>query len=76
MREESQGDKDIPVRKFNLHSISVLGILFSVLLVTIVGTLVWQFFQNKNISEGLQGVYITDISDRSAVVSWVTSRPN
>lgn len=76
MEEELKNNKDIKIRKFSFPSVSVLGILISILLVTVIGTVLWQFIQNKKISQGLQGVYITDISDRSAVVSWVTSQPN
>jgi len=74
---EQQVNTNIPAnKKFSFPSVSRLGILVSVLLLTLVSTILWQFFQNKKISEGLQGVYVTDINDRSAVVSWVTSQPN
>ncbi len=52
----------------------LLGILV-VLLVILIGLIVWQFYFNKEVSNGLQGVYITDLNDRSAVISWVTSQP-
>lgn len=76
MEEELKNNKEIKRKEFSFPSVSVLGILISILLVTVIGTVLWQFFQNKKISQGLQGVYVTDITDRSAVVSWVTSQPN
>ena len=76
MEEELKNNKEVKIKKFSFPSVSVLGILISILLVTVIGTVLWQFFQNKKISQGLQGVYVTDITDRSAVVSWVTSQPN
>ncbi len=75
--EQQLVNTNIPInKKFSFPSVSVLGILVSVLLFTLVSTLLWQFLQNKKISKGLQGVYVTDINDRSAIVSWVTSQPN
>ena len=52
-----------------------LLIIFIILLIALIGLVGWQYSFNKKVSEGLQGVYITDITDRSVVVSWVTSQP-
>ncbi len=76
MEQESPNTIISTQKKFSFPPVSVLGILVSVLLLTLISTVLWQFFQNKKISEGLKGVYVTDINDRSAVVSWVTSQPN
>ncbi len=60
--------------KFKPFRIS-LFVFFFLLLFTLLIFVTIKYIENKNISEGMQGVYITDINDRSAVISWVTSDP-
>lgn len=56
-------------------SVKIHILLIWILITTLIGIVAWQYTLNTKISEGLKGVYITDITDRSAVVSWVTSQP-
>lgn len=53
----------------------ILRIVVLVLLALMISALCWQYLLNSKISSGLQGVYITDLNDRSAMVSWVTTDP-
>lgn len=76
MEKDLQNTKILKINKIHFPSISKLGILIFLLLITLLGTVLWQFIQNNKLSQGLKGVYVTDINDRSAVVSWVTSQPN
>jgi len=75
MEEEFKIEKEKPRVIQQILSIKNLVILICILIITSIGTLVWQYTLNSKISQGLKGVYITDITDRSAVVSWVTSQP-
>lgn len=52
-----------------------LLVSFCLLSITLVILVTNEYLLNKKISEGTQGVYITDVNDRSAVVSWITSDP-
>lgn len=52
----------------------LLVILISLLIILSI-LIVTQYLSNRRISQGIQGVYVTDITDSSAVVSWVTSEP-
>ena len=63
------------LKKQKNSSIPILLGILVVLFVILIGLVVWQFYFNKQVSNGLQGVYITDINDKSAVISWVTSQP-
>ena len=67
-------DKESLKKQKNSSIPILLGILV-VFLVALVGLVVWQFYFNKQVSNSLQGVYITDINDKSAVISWITSQP-
>ena len=67
-------DKESLKKQKNSSIPILLGILV-VLFVALIGLVVWQFYFNKQVSDGLQGVYITDLNDKSAVISWITSQP-
>jgi len=75
MEEEFKIKKQKPRIIQQILSVKTLVILICILIISSIGTLVWQYTLNSKISQGLKGVYITDITDRSAVVSWVTSQP-
>ena len=53
------------------YLIVILVLLFLLISIAITS----QYFSNRKISQGIQGVYVTDVTDSSAVVSWVTSQP-
>ena len=52
-----------------------LYILVFVLLLTLGIIVLTQSINNKKISEGIMGVFVTDVNDRSAIVSWITTDP-